>query len=241
MDYGVILDLETTGIDPENDRIIEIALLEFGVVADKDPVISRCFSGVEDPGVPVSDEIFKITGLTAEIIAGQKIDWDYVRSFLSRASVVIAHNAEFDRAFLERSGHLRGLKLHWACSRRHIDWRKHNFRTTALNYLAADHGFVNPFAHRALFDCATTFRVITPYLSEMIMRSYEREYLVRAVYSPFESKDALKARGYSWNLEVRVWEKRVPESELADERAFLAEEVYKCLDGQFRHTEEEVG
>lgn len=238
MDFGVIVDLETTGIDPEKDRIIEIAILEFGVVADKEPVISRCFSGVEDPGIEVSDEILKITGLTREIIAGQKIDWDYVRKMLSTAGVVIAHNMEFDRAFLQNSGHLEGMKLHWACSRRHIDWQKHNFRTTALNYLAADHGFVNPFAHRALFDCATTFRLITPYMQELIARSYEREYLVRAVYSPFESKDVLKKRGYNWNQDQRVWERRVPESGIADERAFLMAEVYKSSEP--RHVEEEI-
>lgn len=239
MDYGVILDLETTGIDPENDRIIEIALLEFGVESDKEPVISRGFSAVEDPGVPVSDEILKITGITREILAGQKIDWDYVRGFLANASIVIAHNAEFDRAFLERSGQLKDLKLHWGCSRRHIDWKKHGFRTTALNYLAADHGFVNSFAHRALFDCATTFRVVSAYLPELIARSYEREYLIKAVSSPFESKDVLKQRGYYWNPEARIWERTIPESQLEDERRFLAAEVYKSP-GASRHQEEEV-
>lgn len=239
MDYGVILDLETTGIDPQNDRIIEIALLEFGVEADKDPVISRSFSAVEDPGIPVSDEILKITGVTREILAGQKIDWDYVRAFLAKTSIVIAHNAEFDRAFLDKSGELKDLNLHWGCSRKHIDWKKHNFRTTALNYLAADHGFVNPFAHRALFDCATTFRIVSPYLPELIARSYEREFKIRAVYAPFESKDVLKQRGYYWNQDARVWERVVSESQLEGERCFLGAEVYKTTAGA-KHQEEEL-
>lgn len=238
MDYGVILDLETTGIDPQTDRIIEIALLEFGVEGDKEAVISRGFSAIEDPGVPVSDEILKITSLTREILAGQKIDWDYVRSFLAKASIVIAHNAEFDRAFLEKSGELKDLNLHWGCSRKHIDWKKHQFRTTALNYLAADHGFVNPFAHRALFDCATTFRVISPYLPELIARSYEREFLLRAVYAPFETKDVLKQRGYYWNQDGRVWERVVSESQLEDERRFLGADVYGA--NGTKHQEEEL-
>lgn len=240
MDYGVVVDLETTGIDPKNDKIIEIAILEFGVEGAKPPVISGGFSAVQDPGFAVPAEILKMTGLSQAILSGQKIDWDLVRTYLARASIVIAHNAEFDRAFLEQSGEIKGLHLHWGCSRKHIDWKKHQFRTTALNYLAADHGFVNPFAHRALFDCATTFRVITPYLTELITRSYEREYLVRAVYSPFESKDVLKQRGYYWNAEFRVWEKTVPESQIQAERVFLTDEVYKCLDGP-KHQELELG
>ena len=121
---------------------------------------------------------------------------------------------------------------------RHIDWQRHNFKTTKLNYLAADHGFVNPFAHRAVFDCATTFRLISPYLRELIARSYEREYLIKAVHSPFGSKEALRQRGYRWDPEERCWSRVCGETALGEERMFLAEHVYQ---GMPRHLELEVG
>src|SRR5262249_24853331 len=144
----------------------------------------------------------------------------------------------FDRAFLEASNELGALTPHWACSMRHIDWKKHNCGALALNYLAADNGFVNPFAHRAVFDCATTFRMIASHLDELITRSYEREYVVRAVGSPFETKDLLRQRGYRWDPEARCWTRVLGEGALAEERVFLAEQIYR---GGGSHHEQALG
>jgi DNA polymerase-3 subunit epsilon len=246
MDVGVIIDLETTGFDPLQDRVVEVGMLEFVLTAAPDAPpgaglradMVGAYSGLEDPGQPLAQGVADLTGLSDAVLAGRVVDWDQVRQMLSRASVVIAHNAAFDRSFLERRPELAGLDLHWACSIKHINWHRHGFRTRALNYLAADHGFVNPFAHRALFDCATTFRLVTPYMEELIRRSHLREFLVSATGSPFETKDILRAQGYRWNPDARVWAKAVLEDELDEERAFLAAEVYK---GASRHREEEVG
>lgn len=234
MDFGLIVDLETTGLDATTDRIIEIGLLEFAVLPNRQPAITRCYGAVEDPGIPLSPEITALTGIDSDALKGAKIEWDTVRGFFSRAGIVIAHNASFDRAFLEASGQLNGMKPHWGCSQRHIDWRKHGKNSLALNYLAADHGFVNPFAHRAVFDVATTFRLIVPHLDELVRRSYEREILVRAERSPFESKDLLKARGYRWCATTRCWTRVVTESEIDEERNFLQSQIYH---GHSHHTE----
>lgn len=230
MDYGLIVDLETTGIDSEKDRIIEIGILEFAVTAERLPVITGTYGGVEDPGVPLTDEIKKITGLDDEFLQGQKIDWDAVIRYFQKASVIIAHNAAFDRSFLKRRTELAGLDNHWACSIRHIDWEGKGFKSSALNYLAADHGFVNPFAHRAVFDCATTFRLIAPHLNELMQRSWLKEYRIWATSAPFEAKDKLKNRRYRWDTERRTWFKTVTEEKLEEERSFLVKEVYSSRD-----------
>jgi len=237
MDYGVVVDLETTGLDASKDRIIEIGLVEFVATGSALPVMTGTYSGLEDPGMPLPEVIQKLTGLSDDVLRARQIDWLTVRSMLSRASMVVAHNADFDRGFLAQRPELRDLNLHWACSSRHINWRAHGFRTRALNYLAADHGFVNPFAHRALFDCATTFRLISPYLAELTARSWMREFSVLATGAPFEVKDLLRGRGYRWDPEQRVWWRRVFEDELESEREFLRTDIYK---GAPRHREDEV-
>ena len=241
MDIGVIVDLETTGLDPLKDQVVEVGLIEFAVSPDSAGGLragmTGGYSALQDPGRPLPPEVAKLTGLSDDLLVGQSVDWAVVRETLSRASVVIAHNAAFDRAFLERRPELDGIKPHWACSVKHINWRQHGFKTRALNYLAADHGFVNPFAHRALFDCATTFRLVAPYLEELIRRSYLGEYLVSATGAAFETKDILRINGYRWNPEARVWAKNLLEDELEEERKFLATEVYK---GDTRHREEKL-
>jgi len=228
MSYGVIVDVETTGLNCEEDKIIEIALLKFSLGTE--PNIISLYSELEDPCEPISPEIQKLTHLTTELLQGTKIDWAKVKKDLDGASVVIAHNMEFDRSFLRKRSELEGLEVHWACSLNHIDWYKHGFKTRSLNYLASDHGFINPFAHRALFDCATTFRLITPYLKELLAKSHEVEYELLASNSPFKSKDSLKERGYRWNPEKRVWFKRIFEKELEEETVFLKEHVYNGKD-----------
>lgn len=226
MDFGLIVDVETTGLDPATDKIIELGFVEFMVESGGTPAIINSYGAVEDPGCEISTEITKITGITNQHVKGRKIDWRLFREALSRAGVVIAHNLNFDKGFLLARPELADVDVHWACSMRHIDWEAKGFRTKALNYLAADHGFVNPFAHRAIFDCAATFRLIEPYLEELIERSYQKEYLVLATGAPFASKDLLKGRGYRWDPEKRVWKKIFFEDNLEAERAFLAENVY---------------
>ena len=51
---------------------------------------------------PLTPEVQKITGLNDQVLKGQKIDWEKVRGFFSRASVAIAHNMQFDRGFCYR-------------------------------------------------------------------------------------------------------------------------------------------
>lgn len=227
MERGLIVDIETTGLDAKKDVIIEIGVICFVMDSAMHPTIVSMYSGLEDPGRDINEEIQRITGLTTEILNGQVIDWSWVRRAFADASIVIAHNDRFERQFLESHPKLEGLApRHWACSMRHIPWRKLGFRTQALNYLAADHGFANPFAHRALFDCATTFRLLAPHLDELIRRSCEREVTLLADGAPFEAKDLLRGRGYRWDPERRVWLISVLESELDEERTFLSSRVY---------------
>lgn len=237
MDYGLIVDVETTGLDAKKDRIIEIGICEFGWEDSEEPVIQGLYGGLEDPGSPMPEEIVKLTGITDRAVKGQSIRWDYVRAALERASIVIAHNAEFDRSFLNMRPELHGLNKHWACSVKHIDWHGQGFGSRKLNYLAADHGFVNPFAHRALFDCATTFRLVAPHLKELVANSFDPEIRFIAWNSPFESKDTLKARGYRWDAEQRVWHRTVMSKQAVEERQYLSAEVYK---GAAKHVEETI-
>ena len=236
MDLGIIVDLETTGLDPKTDRIIEIGILAFAVGDGAPPQITGMYSGVEDPGQPLSAEVAAITGLSDAVLAGRRIHWETVREHFSTAVIAIAHNAAFDSAFLRGREELRPLTLPFACSMKHIDWEAKGFRTRALNYLACDHGFINPFPHRALFDCATTFRLVAPHISELATRCYLRDVHVAAVGAPFDKKDLLRNHRYRWDNERRVWHKQVLEDQLVQEREFLRSEIYTAMNDLHEET-----
>ncbi len=235
---GTILDVETTGIDPKSAEIIEVGLLQFVWEPEKKTCrLLESFSLLRQPSHSIPSEITKITGIDDALVVGKKMDWQKVQTHIDGSDILIAHNVDFDRNFLTASGGLDFEDCHWACSIAHIDWKAKGFGSRALNYLAADHGFVNPFAHRALFDCATTFRLVSDHFPELYKRSLEKEFWVHATGAAFEKKDLLKNNHYRWDRDRRVWKKRTVESELLGERKFLEDQIYG---GPSAHLEEEI-
>lgn len=235
--HAIIVDIETTGLTASEHEIIEIGIIKFSHCDFNNPIITSCYGGLAEPLGAITPEITKITGLTAQAVKGQAINWHLVAQLMADADLTIAHNASFDRSFLEAVPEVAGLWPRWACSMKHIDWQAHGSRTRALNYLACDQGFINPFAHRAVFDCATTYRLAAPHLRELYETSKLREFKIEALGAPFEVKDKLKQRGYRWDAEARVWFCHILENRLADERDFLSDQIYA---GRPRHQELEV-
>jgi DNA polymerase-3 subunit epsilon len=237
-ELGSIIDVETTGVDSTKDKITEIGVLQFEYDPEQfkdspgapELTITGMYAGLQDPGRPLTAEIVKLTGLTDKVLAGKKIDWASVRAMLESSSLVLAHNAAFDRAFVLASDvekEFEGAVLgRWACTMQLIDWEAHGYKTRSLNYLAADHGFVNPFPHRAVFDCATTYKLMAPHFEELYRNKDFFMFRVEATDAPFRLKDTLKARRYIWDSEARVWFKEMLGPKLVAERVWLASEIY---------------
>ncbi len=231
---GVYLDLETTGLDHRADRVIELGLVRFAYDLDNGTVLGMLddYSALEDPGRPLPPEITRLTGIDDAMLAGQRIDDGRVQALLEGASVVIAHNARFDRPFAE--ARLPAFAdVHWACSLRDVAWRDEGFESSGLQALVmASGGFFD--GHRAVEDCyAGVYLLARPLprsgeraLAALRRNALRRDVRVWAVGSPFDTKDLLKARGYRWNPDARVWWCDVPEDALDEEQAWLRDQVY---------------
>ena len=99
---GILLDVETTGLDPAQDEIIEIAILPFtyrlnGTVY----AVGQPFNRLPQPSSPIPPTVTALTGLTDEMVAEHHIDAAEVARFIEPAALVIAHNASFDHKFAE--------------------------------------------------------------------------------------------------------------------------------------------
>ena len=103
-----VFDLETTGLSPSRDRIIEIG----AVRVDADGTLSR-FSTLVNPSMSISPRLTAITGITNEMVAEaprfQHIAHDFLE--FARNSTLVAHNARFDLSFLQESLARCGLPL----------------------------------------------------------------------------------------------------------------------------------
>jgi DNA polymerase III epsilon subunit family exonuclease len=95
----VVVDLETTGLRPGESGICEI-----GAVRLRGFEVDAEFETLVDPGLPIGAGASAVTGLRNEQLHGAPRPAEAVRSFLSFAgdSVLVAHNARFDLAFLDR-------------------------------------------------------------------------------------------------------------------------------------------
>jgi len=99
---GIMLDVETTGLDTAKDEIIELAMVKFAYLPDdRIARITDVFSSFNEPQTPIPAEITDLTGITDEMVLGHRINPDAVATFASDVVIVIAHNASFDRKFAE--------------------------------------------------------------------------------------------------------------------------------------------
>ncbi|MGF7156992.1 DNA polymerase III subunit epsilon [Bartonella heixiaziensis] len=95
----IIFDTETTGLDKEKDRIIEIGCVE---MVDRYLTGRRFHVYLNPQGVIIPEEVVAIHGLTNERLKNEKSFSDIADAFLEfiNGATMIAHNASFDIGFL---------------------------------------------------------------------------------------------------------------------------------------------
>ena len=235
---AVLVDVETTGLDPAKDEIIEIALVRFRYSTDGEITgIVDVFDQLRQPSIAIPKIATEVTGITNEMVAGHQIDHEAVEEVVSSADIVIAHNASFDRRFVERLFPVFASKP-WACSMSEIDWTAEGFEGTKLAYLAAEAGFFYD-KHRAENDCLAAIELLrrklpksfNTGLAALLSKARRTSWRIWAEGAPFELKDVLKARGYRWNGDdgdkPRAWYFDATEEDKESEISFLKNEIYR--------------
>ena len=238
---AVFVDVETTGLSYEHDDVIELAMLPFLYTLDGRVVeVLHAEAQVhrQDPGRPLAPEITHLTALTDDDLRGERIDVERASDLLSGSGLVVAHNASFDRPFVEQVLPAARRKP-WACTRREVPWTAEGFASQALHCLLCAHGVFARDRHRALADAEAgvwLLAQVLPVSGETVLAALRRQALtptVRlwAIRAPFSSKDLLRARGYRWMPEMREAIERSWWIELAPgdedrELEWLSETVY---------------
>jgi DNA polymerase-3 subunit epsilon len=235
---GLIVDLETTGLDTSSDEVLEIAAVKFAYADDRIISVIDTLQAFQQPSAPIPPAITALTGITNAMVEGQKIDGTEVEQFVSDVHIVIAHMADFDRKLAERFWPIFAHR-HWACSVTGIDWRGHGFGGARLPYILAEFGLFHD-AHRALDDCHAALEILardlpgtsTSCLAALLDRARRPQHRLWAVDTPYALKNALKQRGYRWNDggegRPRSW--YVDVDDLDTELTYLRREIYQRAD-----------
>lgn len=232
------IDFETTGLIPGEHHIIEVgaALLD----PNTWEVLSTLSAFVNEPrALPLDPKIQELTGITEDNIrtgAALHMVLAELRSFTSKCTAFMAHNASFDKAFLEaawKDTNQEAIKLPWYCSKG--DVRTHAGKNcTKLSHLAIDYGLSVDASklHRALDDVKLMARMLAKTgLTFNEIKEYADDPWVYLAMTKGkfdeEANEKAKRDGYGWQKCIgtygpifqKRWVKRVKSKDLPTEQA----------------------
>ncbi len=207
----IIVDIETTGIDPIKDRMLEIAIIDFSV---KHGSIVSQHSELfwhEDLVNAAED----VNGISSELInddiaikrmKGNLTDWsnDPHFSAIELGHPLLAHCAEFESSWL-------GADRNWVCTKQDWEWPRGRLGSSLVE-LAIAHRVPVPYAHRALDDCRLLAEVLRTYkpaeVEAMLIEAMKprRNFIANVSY---EDRELAKKNGFNWDPAKRIWVRRL--------------------------------
>jgi DNA polymerase III epsilon subunit-like protein len=217
------VDFETTSLDINKARIIEIGAVLYNVQHGewiREASLSTLVYELGDD--PLSPETVKVTGITdAQLMAEGKPLIPAIQDLAAisaEAELAVAHNAAYDGGVLQAVNKKRDLDVHapminyllsmqWICSVMDLQSNR-NFKCRTLSHLAIDRGIaVDPKdLHRAVNDVILMGKVLTAAKADPAeMLRYQQSpwvFLAAIIPPPWEDggkgKDAATKLGYSW-------------------------------------------
>lgn len=167
------IDVETTGLNPEKDEIIEFSIVLFAFDQETGEIkgIIDEYTGLREPDRRIPKAASEIHGLTRKDVRGKVLDNAKINRMINWADFLVSHNAEFDSNFVQN---LFGrYDKPWLCSMDGIDWKAKGFRSKSLQNLLKDHNITIDEAHRANADVKACLTLLSQKDSEGNYYFYE--------------------------------------------------------------------
>lgn len=208
----LIVDTETTGLNPEADSLCEVGAILFSV--EHRAVIQQVSFLLPIPSNPAG----AINGISAGLSC--MVDTLQARrlflAMAAEADALLAHNAAFDAVWIDPLLTPALRSLPWICTCEGIRWPGLRLNPS-LTDLALAYGVPVWAAHRALTDCTYLAHVLArdPLLEEHLLQGLEPRRMVIAQVS-YEQREQAKAAGFRWDSVWKHWKRRCSQSEIDD-------------------------
>ncbi len=235
---GVFLDIEATGLSYSTDKIIELGMVKFEYTEDgKIFRLLEEFNQYQDPQVSISEFISRLTGITNDTVKGHNIDETELASYLQDVDLIIAHNAQFDRTFFEKTFPSIPPKA-WSCTMFDVQWNQEGISSYKLEYIAYKYNFFYE-GHRAVIDCLAGIHILAQelpgsqelVLKQLLTNALKLRFKLWAVGAHYDCKDLLRERGYRWENhqtnDYKAWSIEVIEENVAEEINYLRSTIYR--------------
>ena len=211
MDSVLLLDTETTSVEPDA-ACIEVAAVLFSLV-HASPV--RSFASLIRADDNAAESINRIPAAMLKDAPAPETVWPVVARMASKASAILAHQADFDRRFVPSD--VTG-ETPWVCSMNDVQWPRAQKPGESLVKLALAHDLGVASAHRALADCDLLARLLTRIhemgvdLQAFIARGLRPKGLFVVADRRFDEarNEQCKLAGFSWDRDVkRAWSRKM--------------------------------
>ena len=154
----IAFDVETTGLDPQENEIIEIGALKV-----RDGKVAERFMEFIHPVSPISAAITNLTGITNEMVSSARPRRAVLADFIDfcEDDVLIGHNVSFDYSFMKAGAALDNMSF----EKMGIDTLKiarkvhKDFESKSLGHLCEYYNIENKSAHRAYHDALATAKL----------------------------------------------------------------------------------
>jgi DNA polymerase III subunit epsilon len=204
----LIVDTETTGLSPAEGELLEVAAILYSV--EQQCTLQQASTllptrSLRNPAQAINQISIAATQATDPDLA-QTI-CEVISRWAVQADYLVAHNASFDRQWMESHPQLGSLfDRPWLCSCHDIRWPQQHRQGQKLIDLALAHGVGVSSAHRALTDCQLIAALFDRMgnLSQLFRQALEPKVLVRALVS-YDDRHLAKESGFQWDRELRHW------------------------------------
>lgn len=153
----VILDVETTGLSPSSDRIIQLSAIKYDTTGQ--PIAS--YDTYLNPGIPIPSEASKVNRITDQMVAAAPRTEDVRDGFFDFLGdcLLVGYNTTFDLKFIESAfdGRFTGCPYVdvLAIARKTFDLPNYKLQTVATSV-----GFKSSRFHNSLVDCEAVAAVL---------------------------------------------------------------------------------
>src|SRR6267154_2654884 len=207
MENILIIDTETTGLDPSKGNVIEIAGIFYNIPTRSIlSQVSTLYRADENPAYEINR--IEVKALQSISESMNRYSETLLVNMMYECDAIVAHNAEFDKKWIETIINFQQISRDkkWICTKNDVIWPIRKGIPLNLIHICADLGVPIVHTHRALDDCLLLLSAIESVddIDHLLDKS-GRGRMIYHAHVGYDQRQIVKDAGFQWDNVKKVW------------------------------------